>query len=156
MMAVLLSVYSYRNSPIVDFRPYTVGTHIADKMIVPAGMPLNEYETLLVYEKDGVSKEFTPANYPWKDTTWKWVETKQKLVKKGYEPLIHDFMIISPDGADITGNILTDTAYTFLIISHDLKKPKQKAFQIINEYAVKGMAKGFRFFMLTSSPDLQC
>jgi uncharacterized membrane protein YphA (DoxX/SURF4 family) len=155
LLGILLSVYCYHNLPLMDFRPYSTGTHIPDKMAVPAGMPVDEYETFLVYEKDGVPKEYTAENYPWQDSTWKWVETRQKLVKKGYKPPIYDFMITSPDGNDITGDILQDTAYTFLIVAYDLKKADRGAFKVLNEYAAKGLAKGFRYYLLTSSPEAE-
>ena len=48
----------------------------------------------MIYEKDGVQKEFTLENYPWKDTTWKFVDRKDKLIKKGNaEAKIQDFVI---------------------------------------------------------------
>ncbi len=151
LTGVFLSVYCYRNLPLMDFRPYSTGTFIPDKMIVPEGMPVNEYETILVYEKDGMLKEFHIDNYPWQDSTWKWVETKQVLIKKGYEPPIHDFVISSGYGQDITENILSDTAYSFLIIAYDLKKTNHRAFQKINKIAEEGQKAGFCFHLITSS-----
>ncbi|NJK87709.1 MAG: hypothetical protein HC906_18770 [Bacteroidales bacterium] len=50
-------------------------------MTRPEGSPTDEYEYSLIYEKDGVEQEFTLENLP--DSTWNWVETKQKTDKKG-------------------------------------------------------------------------
>ena len=130
----------------MDFRPYSTGTHIPDKMIDPRRMPADEYETVLVYEKDGVQKEFSAENYPWQDSTWVWKETRQKLVKKGYEPPIHDFLITSPDGFDITGDLLQDTGYTFLIVAYDLGKPNRKAFEMLNKAASEGQKQRLQIF----------
>lgn len=151
LAGIIISVYCLRNLPVMDFRPYSTGTYIPDKMAIPEGMPLDEYETVLIYQKDGVTKEFTLDNYPWQDSTWKWVETKQKLIKKGYKPPIHDFTIISEQGTDITENLLSDTAYSFLIIAYDLNKTNQKAFQKINKIAEQGQKMGFCFYLITSS-----
>jgi uncharacterized membrane protein YphA (DoxX/SURF4 family) len=151
LMGLLLSVYCYRNLPLIDFRPYSIGTNIPDKMKIPNGMPLDEYKTVLVYEKDGIQKEFSTANYPWQDSTWKWKETRQELVKKGYEPPIHDFVITSAGGYDITQDILQDTGYIFMIVSYDLKKANYKALQMLNTAAKEGSKNGNRFVLLTSS-----
>ena len=151
LLGVLLSVYCYHNLPLMDFRPYSTGTHIPDKMIVPEGLPADEYETVLVYEKDGVQKEFSAENYPWQDSTWVWKETRQKLVKKGYEPPIHDFLITSPDGFDITGDLLQDTGYTFLIVAYDLGKPNRMAFDRLNKAAEEGQKMGYKYYLITSS-----
>jgi hypothetical protein len=153
LAGVFLSAYCFRNLPLMDFRPYAIGTYIPDKMIIPEGMPLNEYETVLVYQKNGVLKEFNIDNYPWQDTTWKWVETKQKLIKKGYVPPIHDFVISSVYGKDLTENILSDTSYSFLIIAHDLKKTNQKSYKKINKLAEQGLKKGYCFYLITSSTN---
>ncbi len=151
LAGIIISVYCLRNLPVMDFRPYSTGTYIPDKMVIPEGMPLDEYETVLIYQKNGVTKEFTLDNYPWQDSTWKWVETKQKLIKKGYKPPIHDFTIVSDQGTDITENLLSDTAYSFLIIAYDLNKTNQKAFQKINKIAEQGQKMGFCFYLITSS-----
>jgi uncharacterized membrane protein YphA (DoxX/SURF4 family) len=151
LLGVLLSVYCYHNLPLMDFRPYSTGTYIPGKMKIPEGMPADVYETILVYEKDGVQKEFTAENYPWQDTTWGWKETKQKLVKKGYETPINDFLITSSGGFDITGEILQDTGYTFLIVAYDLSKPNRTAFGMLNKAAAEGQNEGYTYYLLTSS-----
>ncbi|MBN1416413.1 MAG: DoxX family protein [Bacteroidales bacterium] len=155
LFGLFLSLNCYRNLPYMDFRPYSVGTYIPDKMKIPEGMPVDEYETILVYEKNGIQKEFTAKNFPWQDTTWKWVETKQKLIKKGYEPPIHDFIITSETGTDITEDILFDPACTFLIIAYDLYKSNRKAFEELNKAASEGKKSGFKFYMVTSSTKLE-
>lgn len=151
LAGILLSVYCYHNLPVIDFRPYSIGTHIPDKMVIPEGMPVDEYETSLVYEKDGATKEFTSENYPWQDTTWKWVETKHQLIKKGYEPPVHDFVITSEIHGDITEDILNDPGYTFLIIANDLEKAHIPVFDDINKAIKENRSEQFKYYILTSS-----
>jgi hypothetical protein len=111
------------------------------------------YETTLVYQKDGVEKEFTIENYP-KTDDWEWVRTDNVLVEKGYEPPIHDFSIII-DGEDYTDVILADENYVFLLICYDLDKSSRKNQEKLNELAAGLRNSGFRFICLTStaSPD---
>lgn len=148
-----LSTYNYRNLPVLDFRPYSIGTHIPDKMIIPKGKPVDKYQTVLVYEKNGVQKDFTMENYPWQDTTWKWVETRQDLVEKGYQPPIHDFIITNPDGMDITPDILSDSGYTYLLIAYDFDNSNTRALKAMNDLALKVRTHGNQFYCVTSSTN---
>jgi hypothetical protein len=151
ILPVILSVYCLLHQPVLDFRPYSVGTDIREKMTLPEGAPVDQYETMLVYEKNGIRKEFTAENYPWQDSTWKWVETKQKLIFKGEEPPIHDFSITTVEGDEITDGILVDTGYTFLIIAPKLEHASVKGMQKMNDLAMKVQNSGMRALCLTSS-----
>ena len=67
-------------------------------MEIPEGKPADEYLTTFIYEKDGVQKEFTLENYPSDDSSWKFIDQKSVLIKKGYQPPIHDFSITTTEG----------------------------------------------------------
>jgi len=154
-MAFLLSVYCLRHQPLMDFRPYVAGTSIPDKMTIPEGSPMDQYETILVYQKKGIKQEFTESNFPWQDTTWKWVETRQKLISKGYEPPIHDFSITDPSGDDITQQVLDESGYTFLIIAPFLEEANKKGLERMNNIALRASELGFPVYCLTSSTNDQ-
>jgi uncharacterized membrane protein YphA (DoxX/SURF4 family) len=155
LLGILISVHCYRNLPIIDFRPYKTGANIPENMLIPEGAPEDEYETILVYEKDGIPKEFATNNFPWQDTTWKWVETKQKLIKKGYEPPIHNFTITTSEGYDITDHMLEDKDYSFLLIADDLTKTNVNAFGKIDKLAELCKNSNCSFYCLTSSTNEQ-
>ncbi len=146
-----LSVYCYRNLPILDFRPYKVGANIPELMAIPEGAPHDEYESTFIYEKEGVQKEFTLDNYPANDSTWKFVDSKSKLIKKGYQPPIHDFTITTSDGGDLTHEVLADTSYTFLLIAHKFEKASDSNVDRINEIYDFSQQFGYRFYALTAS-----
>ncbi|HDZ41681.1 MAG TPA: DoxX family protein [Bacteroidetes bacterium] len=148
---VLFTTYSYRHLPVIDFRPYHTGANIPEKMTIPDGAPIDEYETTLIYEKDGKQKEFTLENYPSDDTTWTFVDSRSRLVKKGYEPPIHDFSMITPDGQDLTDIILNDEGFSFLMLS--IKFSEADA-DLIDRGIESGLAcqdAGISFYILTSS-----
>ncbi|MBN1790631.1 MAG: DoxX family protein [Bacteroidales bacterium] len=153
LIAVLISWYGIRHEPLLDFRPYASGTNIPEKMIIPEGAPADVFETILVYEKNGISQEFTESNFPWQDTTWKWVETKQNLISKGYEPPIHDFTITDEAGNDITDLVLTNDGYVFLIIAPFLEKASDKGMHRMNDLALRAKDLGFQAYCLTSSTN---
>ena len=120
LIIFLFSLYNLRYLPVVDFLPYKKGINISENMIIPEGVPVDEYYTTFIYEKDGVEKEFTLENYPADDTTWKFIDQKTKLVKEGYKPPVHDFVITTTDNEDITQKILADTGYTVMMIARKL------------------------------------
>jgi len=152
IFSILLSLYSFNNLPILDFRPYEVGTYIPEKMIVPEDAPTAEYETVLVYTKDGIEKEFRMENLP--DSTWEWVSTENILISEGYVPPIHDFTISTLGGNDITEIILNDQKFTFLLIAYDLDKANTKNIDQINKLAEFAMEYGnSNFICLTASVE---
>lgn len=94
IISVGLSIYCLRNLPIIDFRPYHIGANISESMTIPENQKDNKdiYESVFIYENNGVKKEFKDTELP-TDTTWKFVDAVHKLVKEGYKPPIHDFTI---------------------------------------------------------------
>lgn len=147
----LVSLYSYKHLPVLDFRPYHIGSNIYDKMNIPPDAPMDEYKITLVYEKDGAKKEFTMDNLP--DSTWNWVETKSVLVKKGYEPPIKNFMIETTyERDDMTDFILSYEGLTFLVISHDLNIAQTKNQEKINKLGEYARHYHHQFYCLTASP----
>jgi len=151
LFAAALSVYCIFHLPIIDFRPYKVGVNIQESMTVPEGAPSDIYDIILVYEKDGVMQEFTPLNFPWNDSLWTWVETKQKLVSKGYEPPIHDFSITSAEGEDVTGTVLANTGYTLLMIAPDLDRSAARLMEKAANIYEHSKELNIDFLCLTSS-----
>lgn len=155
-------LYNYMFEPIIDFRPYKPGANIPQLMTIDESKaPV--YENILIYEKDGVQKEFTDDNYPWSDSTWTYVDTKTKLVKEGEDPLIHDFSIKKLNfniertdvinTEDITQEVLTDTGYTFLMISYSLSDAKENylsRYEDVNNYAKEFQ---YNFYCLTATPE---
>jgi len=147
------SFYSYRHLPIIDFRPYHIGANIREGMTIPDGAAADEFTSLFKYEKDGVVKEFDESNYPWQDTTWKYVDVQQIKIKEGYQPPIHDFSIANNDFGDITDGVLNDNSYTFLLVSRNLEEAVNKNQEEINQLALWANNQGYTFICLTASSD---
>lgn len=147
-----ISIHCIKHLPIIDFRPYNVGTYIPEKMIIPENAPPPKYITYLYYEKDGKVQEFIDPDYPWDDTTWTFVDAKSEMIDEGYVPPIHDFSITSPNGEDITDLVLHDKNYTLLLISYNVEKANKEGF-VKFKYLYNQLSKDpFAFYCLTSSP----
>jgi len=153
-MAFILGIaaYSLYYLPIIDFRPYKVGANIPSLMEMPEGAEQPEYETTFILEKNGERREFTLENYP--DSTWTFIDSKSKLIKKGYVPPIHDFEIQDArTGDDLTEQILKDKGYTLLLIAPHLEKADDTEFGEIDQIYEWATENNVPFYCLTASGD---
>lgn len=149
-----ISLYCLLHLPILDFRPYKTGKNIQEEMSIPPGAKPSVFETVFILEKDGKKKEFALEEYP--DSTWTFIDARTVLKEKGYEPTITDFSIMSLEtGEDITGSVLADPGYTFLLISHRIEEADDSNIDLINEIYDYSRERGYAFYCLTSSPDYQ-
>lgn len=147
-----LSFYCLGKLPILDFRPYRIGTDIKAGMEIPEGANPSVFESRFVLEKEGERREFTLENYP--DSTWKFIETRTVLKEKGYEPPIHDFSMMNLEtGEDITDSVLSDKGYTFLLIAHRIENADDSNIDLINEIYDYSVEHGYAFYAMTSSPE---
>ncbi|MBK7132777.1 MAG: DoxX family protein [Bacteroidales bacterium] len=151
LLFTLFSFYNLRYLPVIDFLPYKTGVKIADKMIMPEGVAADEYHTTFIYEKDGIQKEFELSNYPANDTTWHFIDQKSVLVKKGYQPPIHDFVISSATGDDLTQKILSEKGYSVLMVTKKLAEAGEDHLSDGFEFGRFCIVNGIGFYILTSS-----
>src|SRR5574344_441029 len=114
--ALLLSSYSLVKMPVVEFGNFRVGSDISVKMD-DASQNL-EFETLFIYEKEGVQKEFSLDNLP--DSTWTFIDSKDasKKIKDTRAPF--DFSVMDKDGNYVTNKILFSDKAVIAVIVTDL------------------------------------
>ena len=139
----------------MDFRPYKVGNHIPTLMEVPEGAPVDEYQITLIYEKDSVEQEFTLENYPKGDDSWTFVDQRSVLIKKGYEPPIHDFEILTMNFEDITYDIIESEQAITLITMYDLDKTNRTQAAKLMDIYQACMDRGEQCYFLTGSGEEQ-
>ncbi|MCE5347718.1 MAG: hypothetical protein LLG13_15735 [Bacteroidales bacterium] len=148
---ILFSLFNLRYLPVIDFLPYKTGVRIADKMVIPEGMPVDQYETTFIYEKEGIRKEFSLSDYPANDTLWKFIEQRSVLIKKGYQPPIHDFSISRMNGADLTQEILSYPGFSVLMVSKKLSEAGKNHLAEGFDLGSYCAAGGIKFYILTAS-----
>lgn len=153
LLSIGISIQSYRHLPMIDFRPYKKGVNIVEAMKVPEGKPTDKYETTLIYEKEGIKKEFTIENYPKNDSTWIFVDQKTELVQKGYTPPIHNFEIIDKNQDDITNELLHHNGKVHFIIVYDVRKTSKEGVKKAEQLYTKAKEMNEPFYALTSSND---
>ena len=151
VVILLFMWWTLLHLPIADFRPYKIGNNIIELMEYPDDAEPDEYETTLIYaDQNGNEKEFTINNYP-KEGGWTFVRQNSKLVKKGYEPPIHDFEITTEDLDVITYDILTSEVPVHLVIMYNLQKSNMKLLPKIRALFEECTAKGEPVYLVTSS-----
>jgi hypothetical protein len=158
VMASLFSFWNYRHLPLIDFRPYDVGTVIQEEMEVPDGVPVDEYRTTLIYRniETGKTSSFTIEDYPKDTLQWEFVNSESKLVKRGYEPPIHDFAIMDPYGSDMVSEILSDGGYSLIMVSNNLGEADEEALVRAVEWSQLEIVAGdFSFYAVTASPTAE-
>ena len=156
VLMVGFSMWNLAHLPVIDFRPYDVGTLIQQEMEIPEGAAVDEYETELIYREKatGKSRGFTIENYPRDTSLWEFVSSESRLVSKGFEPEIHDFAIMDQGGWDIVDQILAETGYSLMMISHDLNKADEAALQNARDWSqLEILASGYRFYAVTATPS---
>ncbi len=119
---LLFMRYNLACLPMIDFRPYKVGTNLPEAMDIPHDAEPDKYDIRFIYEKDGLQKEFTLSDYPTDDTTWKFIDQKSMLISRGYEPPIHDFTLITREGTDMTEEVTRKQGDILLMVARRLEK----------------------------------
>lgn len=150
-MAMAFGYFNYSHLPIKDFRPYKIGADIPALMSIPEGMAEDEYKYSFVYEKDGVQKEFSLDDYPSDDSGWTFVEAKTELIKKGYTPVITNFVLFNEADQDVTEDILTNTNGVLLLVAPKLEKANDMKIDEINSMYDYAHEHGIAFYGVTSS-----
>lgn len=147
-------IHAINHLPLLDFRPYKIGTNILNAMELPEGAKSDVYETTFIYSKNGIEQEFSLQNVPYNDSTWTFVDQHTVLVSKGDEPLIHDFAITSIDGDDLTYEILDSDKKIYLAIMYDLNKTNKRNICNVDKIYRKAQAENALFLALTASVSM--
>lgn len=143
----------YWNEPVIDFRPYKIGSDIVDARIEKEPAKI---EMVFVYRsvKDTtVIREFTYAEMMAGkvDSTWAYVERKDKILSPGIPAKIINLRIEDEEGLDLTDTLLHDANYSLMVVSYNLHKTHAEAFKQLNELAAAADKAGVKFYAVTSN-----
>lgn len=128
---VLMTIFCLNNFlwnlPVVDFRPFKVGTNLYEKKtaeeeaaasvrIIAMKLQNNSTKEVIEVPYEDYMKNY--QNYPKTEwTTLDQVKTKPAIE----ETKVSHFSIIDMDGYDVAEDILTDSGHVFLIVAYKLK-----------------------------------
>ena len=122
-------------------------------MSIPDDAEQDIYDIKLIYERNGEQQIVSLEEYDQLDSTWQFVDQQTTLIKKGYEPPIHDFTIDTEEDGDITEEILADDNYTFIIVAYDLTlmNRSEEVMNQLRDLAEFADEQNYRCILLTAS-----
>jgi uncharacterized membrane protein YphA (DoxX/SURF4 family) len=131
LSTIAVTLFCVRNSmwdlPIIDFRPFAIGTDLYAKKTAEEEAAANVKVLALVlkHKTTGEVKEVPYdvymkewAKYPKEE----WETIDKKTSELTVQPTkVSEFSIMSPDGFDVAEDILTDSGDVFLVVAYKLK-----------------------------------
>lgn len=149
IMSIFLGVYAIRHLPFIDFRAYRIGNNIPEQMTLPANAKRDSVVMTFIYEKAGERKEITMEQLNQVDSTYKFIDRIDKVIRQGDRPKITDFSVESAEGQSYTQE--TFKGAKLLIILYDVKKASDKNITDIVNLS-KSLEGKVEMMILTSSP----
>lgn len=153
LVCSLFAWWNYRHLPVLDFRPYKIGTNIPEAMSIPEGAPEDEYAYSFIYERNGEQKTFGLDDLPSEESGWTFVESKTALIKQGYVPLIAAFNLYDLSDRDVTDEILQPGKDVFLLITPDPAAANDEFIDHINGVFDYAQEAGIDFYGVAGSPE---
>lgn len=147
MISVLaFSIYSWLSIPLMDFTDYKPASVLKESDEFPTSES-DLYDVTLVYEKEGIRKEFCLEDIP--DSTWTYVSTETRL-KKEYGGSVIDLSFYDDhdnyrDHLAAEGKVMVISVYDPYIIA--------KRWSNIAEFIAKSEKAGFRTLLLTAATE---
>lgn len=118
LYCVFVGVIGYHRQPLIDFRPYPVGTSLlAD----------SEADMTYIYRSpEGKTEEFDPYSLPDEGDGWEFIETRRNSVDNAAFAILRD-------GEEVTDSVLEAHERMALLVIPDLSKATVAASYTINE-----------------------
>lgn len=149
LLSTFLGIYAIRHLPFIDFRAYRIGNNIPEQMTLPANAKRDSVVMTFIYEKAGERKEITMEQLNQVDSTYKFIDRIDKVIRQGDRPKITDFSVESAEGQSYTQE--TFKGAKLLIILYDVKKASDKNMADIVNLS-KSLDGKVEMMILTSSP----
>jgi uncharacterized membrane protein YphA (DoxX/SURF4 family) len=142
-----MSVYAYRHLPLIDFMEWKVGNQVNKKSSEPAKFFLT-FKNI----KSGEVKEYLSPDYPWKDSAWvaEWKFVGQRVINPNPGQTII-LKLEDEAGNDVTGNVIDNPGFQFILVAWDLAETDKEAFLKILPFYKKAEAEGNSFVCLTAT-----
>lgn len=136
-------------SPILDFRPFKIGTNLATAYF---GNDDNVVEYDFVYEKEGRREVFAIDSLPDETDGWHFVERQERATApKQDENDLLDHFIVYDGNEDVTEELLSHDGYLFIFFSDDLTQANNDEINKVHELYDYTREYGYPFYAVTAS-----
>lgn len=125
----LFNITNVKHEPIIDFRPYTIGSDLME--LTTTGGSEGEYVYNFVYSKDGVERTFHIDELVEVDSTWIYVRDEIEVIDEAVRPPGADFVLVGEDGSNAVESLSYQEGQAIIVISHDLNKVDPRLLQEI-------------------------
>lgn len=148
---VFLQWYVLHYLPLVDCLPYKKENNIAEQMRPPVNAVQDSFVMKFIYERGGKRFEFAPEELPADLATYKFIDRKEKLIRKGNaEPPIKGFSLVGLNGTDYTTSILSEPK-AILVATLDFNDVADWMPYFKNLYS-KAKGKNIPVFVVSADP----
>lgn len=144
----LIAFCGYFTQPLLDFRPYKVGTHITS-----GATSTSSDDYVFVYEKDGETREFTINEIPDDDSDWQYVDRRTVKNKKSIAQSHDGVTFAAWDNGDDVSDSLLESEQLMLILIPNMEKVSIAYTFRINEFYDYANQHGVTVAGLTPASD---
>ena len=132
-------IYTYRHLPLIDFRPYAIGTNLWDATQIKnpkkTGCVTDSVVMIFYYQhaKSKIIKPFTVDKLP-EDTIWEYYCRYDRTIRKGNcNATVLDFNLTDLEsGSSLNDSLLHRKGIQFMLIMYDIDKADLAAMGKIN------------------------
>ena len=124
-LIMAVTYYGYFTQPLIDYRPYPVGTQLVSTNIADDNDEESEEDFIFIYSKNGEEHEFTIDSLPDEEDGWEYVtryharRPQGKIIMQNGQG-DNSIAIMDEEGNDITIDVLADSRRTLLLLFPDL------------------------------------
>lgn len=152
LVTTAFTLYTYMFLPKIDFLPYKVGNNIQSLMKYPEGALRDSFEMVFLYQKGGALVEISMDKLATLDSTYTFVDRKDKLVREGYKLPIFDFKLYDLGGIEYTDSLLADTLnYKLVVVQLSLLESRKGTGQQLQALTTPFVQAGYDVWGLTAS-----
>lgn len=148
-LCAFMGYWVLNHLPLKDFRPFKVGNNIQKGMEIPANAEKGVVEMIFIYKVNGVEKEFTEKDLMNLPEGAEFVDRKDKVIKEGYVPPIHDFTL-ELNGSDYKDELLQEPKL-IIFTTYDLEKSEDAGLKKLEKINQNAKSKGYKVIGLTAS-----
>ncbi len=131
VLGLSIAYMSYSTQPLLDFRPFKVGTKIASSL-----SPAGEEDFAYIYEKDGITHEFSYDSIPDEEDGWEFVDRKKLTpdLSPAQKAELATFSIYD-EGTDVTEEVIDTTSNQLLVLMPDFQRVNKAYAFMLNDLA---------------------
>jgi triosephosphate isomerase len=139
-----------RRLPYIDFRPYRPGVSMRQLAFGSRTPSASETLYYVIYEKDGIRREFLLDSIPDESAGWEFVDTRIVEPQQS-QPVgkTQSLVLFDAEQREVTAEVLGDTGYVFLLLSPDLRTADEHDLDCIDNLYEYAMQEGYAFYCIT-------